>query len=276
MGLFDFLFGKRKDADLSKSVLPNDDKVSLPSNNQHKAIDPERLAKIKAEALAKAAKIKAEKELAAKKIDKTPDQEPKTFSKESLQGIDLGGPFTLVPLDKSIFNSKDFPMIGLMANMTPDLSKWLPGFDLSTPERARTYINACVMRTELGMSFTYLIKMNSGICGMIFVNTPIYNQTTIGFPYWSCDFFLFKPMQGQELMPKILLGLFLFLKNVMKIHNIYSIVDSKNIACINMLNKCLFYKKRDDMIFTDPNTGNQAIAYQSNLESLEDPFSHLR
>ena len=70
MGFFDFLFGKRKDAYLSKSDLPNVDKVSSTSNNKPNAIDPERLAKIKAEALAKAAKIKAEKELASKKIEK--------------------------------------------------------------------------------------------------------------------------------------------------------------------------------------------------------------
>lgn len=202
--------------------------------------------------------------------------EPKSFSTKMLQGVKLGGPFNLIPLDMGIFESKDFLMLGILANTTPELEKWLPGFDLSSPESAQKYLRACVLRTEMGLEFTYLIKYNNGVCGMIFVQTPTYNETTIGFPYWSCDFFLFKPMQGQGLMPKILLGFLVFLKNVFKIHNMYSIVDSKNTACLNMFDKCLFFSKQPDMVFTDPSTGNKAVAFKCDLVSLDDPFAHLR
>lgn len=202
--------------------------------------------------------------------------EPRTFSQNMLQGIDLGGPFKLVPLDDNFFNKKDLLMIDLLARTTPELAKWLPGFDLSTPESTHKYLRACILRTEMGLGFTYLIKFNAGVCGMIFVNTPTYNETTINFPYWSCDFFLFKPMQGKGLMPKILLGFLVFLKNVFKIQNMYCIVDSKNTACLNMFDKCMFFKNQPDMIFTDPSTDNKAIAFKSDLVSLEDPFAHLR
>lgn len=112
----------------------------------------------------------------------TSSSEPKSFSTNMLQGVDLGGSFKLVPLDMGIFESKDFPMLGLLASTTPELAKWLPGFDLSSPESAQKYLRACVLRTEMGLGFTYLIKFNSGVCGMIFVNTPTYNETTIGRP----------------------------------------------------------------------------------------------
>lgn len=250
MGLFDFLFGKKD----KQKAAPVRNTTNTTRTSETRRLAPSTRPQPKAS---------------------TSSSEPKSFSTNMLQGVDLGGPFKLVPLDMGIFESKDFPMLGLLASTTPELAKWLPGFDLASPESAQKYLRACVLRTEMGLGFTYLIKFNSGVCGMIFVNTPTYNQTTIGFPYWSCDFFLFKPMQGQGLMPKILLGFLLFLKNVFKIHNMYSIVDSKNTACLNMFDKCLFFAKQPDMVFTDPSTGNKAIAFKCDLTSLDDPFAHL-
>lgn len=251
MGLFDFLFGKKEK---HKTTPECNAPKSSRGSDTHRPNPTTTRSQTKTS---------------------TSPSEPKSFSSNMLIGIDIGGPFNLVPLDMGIFESKDFPMLGLLASMTPELAKWLPGFDLSTPESANTHLRDCVLRTEMGLGFTYLIKYNSGLCGMIFVNTPTYNETTIGFPYWSCDFFLFKPMQGQELMPKILLSFFIFLKNVLKIQNIYSIVDSNNTACLNMFDKCMFISKQSDMVFTDPNTGNKAIAFKCDLVSLKDPFAHL-
>lgn len=196
----------------------------------------------------------------------------KTLDVNKLQGVDLGGGFTLVPLDMGFLADEKFPMFATLAHGTPNIAKWLPGFDLSTPESSVQYLRACVLRTEMGLGFTYLIKIRGGIVGMIFINTPGYNETTIGFPHWSVDFFLIGMAQGQGLMPKILLGFFFYLKNVLNIPEIYSIVDSRNLQCVGMLDKSLFFQKNSNMEFTDPATGNRAIAYCCNLINLKNPF----
>ena len=245
MGLLDFFFGKKK---------TNTSKPQLNIQNQAKRNSTST------------ATTKSSPFLATKQ------EGVKTFDVKKLQGVDLGGGFTLVPLDMGFLGDEKFPIFATLAHGTPNIAKWLPGFDLSTPESAVKYLRACVLRTEMGLGFTYLIKMRGGIIGMIFVNTPSYNETTIGFPHWSIDFFLIGMAQGQGLMPKLLLGFFFYLKNVLNISEIYSIVDSRNLQCLSMLDKCMFIQKRSDMVFTDPTTGNKAIAFCCNLQNLKNMF----
>lgn len=177
-----------------------------------------------------------------------------------------------MPLENDFIADDKFPLFATFAHGTPNIAKWLPGFDLSTPQSAIKYVRACVLRKEMGLGFTYLIKIRGGIVGMMFVNTPKYNETTIGFPHWTIDFFLIGMAQGQGFMPKMLLGFFFYLKEVLRIPEIYSIVDSRNIQCLAMLDKCLFYQKNENMVFTDPATGNKAIAFCCNLRGLKNPF----
>lgn len=244
MGFLDFLFGKKKQStsnpyqNIQNGTKPKTQNSSAKSHN----------------------------------VPRTSTSEVNTFDVKKLQGVDLGGGFTLVPLDMGFLADDKFPIFATLAHGTPNIAKWLPGFNLSTPESAVQYIKACILRTEMGLGFTYLIKIRGGIVGMFFVNTPTYNETTIGFPHWSIDFFLIGMAQGQGFMPKMLLGFFFYLKDVLKIPEIYSIVDSRNLQCIGMLDKCLFFQKKNNMVFTDPSTGNKAIAYCCNLNNLKNPF----
>lgn len=237
MGLFDFLFGKKKTPSSPEPQHKTQPKPSRPKP-------------------APAPKAKG----------------VTTFDTAKLQGIDLGGGFTLVPLDMGFLADDKFPIFATLAHGTPNLAKWLPGFDLSTPETVVKYLRACVLRTEMDLGFTYLIKMRGGVIGMIFVNTPTYNETTIGFPNWTVDFFLVGIVQGKGLMPNMLLGLSFYLKDVLHIPEIYAIVDERNTQCMKMMDNCLFFPKAPGMVFTDPSTGNKAVAFRCDLKSLESPY----
>lgn len=203
---------------------------------------------------------------------KTSKSVASTFELKKLKAVNLGGGFSLVPLDKGFLEDDELPMFATLTNGTPNIAKWLPGFDVSTPESFFKHINANILRAELGLGFTYIIKFRGGSIGMLFVNTPAYNETTIGFPHWTIDFFLVGLLQGKGLMPKILLGFMLYLKEEIGIPEMFSVVDSRNIQCLAMFDKCLFFKKKNDMVFTDPSTGNRAETFYCNLQSLKSPF----
>lgn len=247
MGILDFLFGKKKTA------------TSRPTTSPQNRPKPET-SKSSTSSVHRTSQLNSSKNIV------------NSFDEKKLQGVDLGGGFTLVPLENDFITDDKFPLFATFAHGTPNIAKWLPGFDLSTPESAIRYVRACVLRKEMGLGFTYLIKIRGGIVGMMFVNTPRYNETTIGFPHWTIDFFLIGMAQGHGFMPKMLLGFFFYLKNVLHISEIYSIVDSRNIQCLSMLDKCLFYKKNENMVFTDPATGNKAIAFYCNLKTLKNLF----
>lgn len=247
MGIFDFLFGKKK-----QFTSPSQPLTQSPSKPKTKT--PLSPSKSKSG------------------VYNTSGSEVEGFDVKNLQGVDLGGGFTLIPLESDFLSDGKFPMFITFAHGTPNIAKWLPGFDLSTPESAFRYFSACILRKEMGLGFTYLIKIRGGIVGMFFVNTPTYNKTTIGFPHWTIDFFLIGMVQGHGFMSKMLLGFFLFLKDTLHIQEIYSIVDNRNVQCVAMLDKCLFYTKRSDMVFTDPASGSKAMAYCCNLRKLKSPL----
>lgn len=236
MGLFDFLFGKKKSSS-------SQDKTPFQSSPSEKMSN-----------------------------SSMNDYGKSTFDIKDLIGVDLGGGFSLVPLDMGFLEDDKFPLFATLTHGTPNVAKWLPGFDISTPESFLSHLRANILRTELGLGFSYIIRFRGGAIGMFFVNTPSYNKTTIGFPHWTIDFFLVDIFQGRGLMPKMLLGFMFFLKDRIGISEIYSIVDSRNLQCLAMFDNCLFFKKKKDMVFTDPSTGNRAEAFYCNLQSLNSPF----
>lgn len=201
------------------------------------------------------------------------DNSPKTFQLSQLKNIDLGANYSMTPIDASIFDpsSKDLFMIHLLSSMDVHIQKYLPTLDFSSIESIQKTLMKIIMQTELGLCFAYAFRIGRGIAGMVFVNTPILNQA-INFPHWTVDFFLFSPFRGQQFMPRILLGLFLFLKDVMHIGEIYATVDTNNTSCNKMIDNCLFFKKQPNLSFTDPSTGKKAIAYKCDISSLKTPF----
>lgn len=201
------------------------------------------------------------------------DNSPKTFQLSQLKNINLGANFTMTPIDASILDpsSKDLIMIHLLSLMDTHIQKYLPTLDFSSIESIQKTLMTTIMQTELGLCFAYAFRVGRGIAGMVFVNTPTLNQA-INFPHWTVDFFLFSPFRGQQFMPRILLGLFLFLKDTMHIGEIYATIDTNNTSCNKMIEKCLFFKKQPNLSFTDPSTGKKAIAYKCDIASLQSPF----
>ena len=81
-----------------------------------------------------------------------------------------------------------------------NVQKYLPSLDFSSKESIEQFSRVTMLRTTTGLQFTYGIYMNGIIVGMIFVNTPTFNKTSMGLNEWSLDFFVFAPFEGQGIM----------------------------------------------------------------------------
>lgn len=168
------------------------------------------------------------------------------------------GQVRLQPVDAGIACDTDTHMlISVMGNMTPEIARFLPKFDISTPESVAKFFTLLCGKTELGWEFAYAIKTgDSGILGFIFVNTPELNKKAINFPEWSIDFCLFKPFEKQGIMTQSIARLLYFLKTELGVKNVYTIVSRDNTNCLNMLSRLPF--DLQPQVLTDPSTGEQA------------------
>lgn len=195
------------------------------------------------------------------------DVEPKGFKLSQLRGIKVNSALCLTPIDAdSLFNPDNMDLISLCTFYDDKISAYLPTLDFSTPESAQKCIIRTIKQTEAGLSFAYAARIGRGLVGVIYVNTPMLNSK-IKFPYWTIDFFLLEPHRGKQLMPRFLLGMSFYLREVLKLKQYFIVVDETNTTCIRMLDNCLFITKRPDMSFVDPNIGKKAVAFQCNLHS---------
>lgn len=165
----------------------------------------------------------------------------------------------LQPVDASAFMDDELhKMMSMLYSISPNYQKYLPMKLADASEVKNTLFGDC-MATEMGLRFSYLLKLNAAICGYILVHTPEYNKQTINYPHWSIDFALFSVLEGKGIMSSVLSHLLFFLKEEIGVDYLYAIVADTNIRCLNLL-KHFPFDKTDDVL-NDPNTGDTATAY---------------
>lgn len=164
----------------------------------------------------------------------------KYFTLQVLKAIPLGSNFNLRPYDASqLLNGSDISVLNIMGN-SAEIKRYLPNMDLTTEDKVNEFLINIIHKTELGLEFTYAIRMNAGLAGMIFVKTPKINKRAIGFPYWTIDFFLFEFFTGRGLMNAALGRLLHFLKTSIGVETLYALIDADNEKSLNLITKLPF------------------------------------
>lgn len=174
------------------------------------------------------------------------------YTLDKLKRIPLGSDFYAVPYDiASLAEGTDDLMLSLMGT-TDRIRTFLPDLDFSSKESANKHLLNIIQRTELGYQFAYAIRMNSGFCGLITVNTPELNSEQIYFPHWTVEFFILEMFEGQGIMLAALSQMVIFLKKELGVDEFYCITSSENGRCLNLLR----YLPLQEI----PNTGFQAAS----------------
>lgn len=113
--------------------------------------------------------------------------------------------------------------------------KFLPGLDLSSEEALNKNFMGLIMRTECGMGFSYMLRINAVPLGMINIETPAYNSLTINCDIWTIDFFMLPIMEHKGLMFNALISMLEFLKETIDVPQIYALVDVENESCLRLV-----------------------------------------
>jgi hypothetical protein len=116
-----------------------------------------------------------------------------------------------------------------------NIKKFLPTLDFSTTESIEKFSKITMLRTTAGLQFTYGIYTKGILVGMIFVNTPAFNKSSMGLNEWTLDFFVFGPFEGQGFMRTAFPRMMMFLQKNIGIESFYLLVDEDNERCINFI-----------------------------------------
>ena len=123
----------------------------------------------------------------------------------------------------------------ILYKTSSNVQKFLPTLDFSSVKSIEQFSKVTMLRTTTGLQFTYGIYLNGILTGMIFVNTPAFNKTSMGLNEWTLDFFLFAPFEGQGFMRTALPRMMMFLQKKIGVKTFYLLVDEENERCINLI-----------------------------------------
>lgn len=192
------------------------------------------------------------------------------YTLDKIKQIPMGQIY-LQPIDAAIIFDSDLQKnISIMGNISPKIAKFLPKFNISSENDVMQFFTNFCKKTEAGYEFGYAIKMNSGILGFIFINTPAINGIAINFPQWTIDFCLFEPFEKQGIMIQCLARILYFLKVELYVRNIYAIVSQENTDSLNLLSHLPFDLQQESL--TNPITGEKAKLFCCPIHEIN--FQH--
>lgn len=169
----------------------------------------------------------------------------------------------IVPIAEGFLTEEYTIILSALYEASPNVQKYMPGLDMSSPEKVIETIHMQYIGTKLGYKFSLAIIIENKPGGLIFVNTPDYNDIAANFSVWTIDFCLFVPFEGYGLMSSLLPYILSMLKDDFHIKELFAIVDSHNDKCLALLPKFYFEEWNDPegLTFDDPNTGNTAKVF---------------
>lgn len=160
------------------------------------------------------------------------------YNLEDIRLMKIGENFSIAPYDfvwfSQVPDDKIFPII---AN-TERIRKFLPGLNFSDEKKSKETLKAFVLSPELGMGFTYILRLENIPIGLICVHSPIYNNndfgTNIHKNIWTVDFFISEMYEGNGIMFQSLCRVLNQLKG-MGVPRIYALVDDTNTRCLQFI-----------------------------------------
>ena len=170
----------------------------------------------------------------------------------------------------SDFTTKEeiLKILPILFKTSTNVHKFLPTLDFSSVKSIEQFSRITMLRTFTGLQFTYGIYQMGIIVGMIFVNTPAFNKSSMGLNEWTLDFFIFAPFEGQGLMRIALPRLMMFLQKNLGVETFYLLVDEENERCINLIQHFPIYEVDNCGFMNIENQSKPPIIFECPLSTI--------
>ena len=188
------------------------------------------------------------------------------FDPRNLPSVKMTEQIFMRPIKEDSLES-DAHALTVLLMSDRDTRKFMPQF--AGPEARQNipaYLFNSVMTQQMGIAFTYVIRMNSGICGLIKVTSPVHNRVTNNFDGWLIDYILTPPFRNHKLMKVALPVVFQIMEKRLGIKDpVYAMVLPENEVSIHLLTLNNFKVDNTKNMTVDPTTGKKAILYKKIL-----------
>ena len=188
------------------------------------------------------------------------------FDPQALPFVKMTEQFSMRPIDGNKLES-DAHSLSVMLMFDKDTRAFMP--DFSGPDarnKIPAYLYNSIMTQSMGISFTYIIRMNAGICGLIKVTSPTHNKVTNNFEHWLIDYILIPPFRGHKIMKSALPIVFDIMKNRLDISDpVYAMVLPDNEVSIHLLKLNQFVEVKTSNLPVDQATGKRSLLFKKNL-----------
>ena len=188
------------------------------------------------------------------------------FNPQDLPSVKMTEQFSLRPINEA-FIAQDAHMLTISLTFDKDTKLYMHDFaGPEAQEKIPVYLYNSVMTQAMGISFTYIIRMNAGICGLIKVTSPTHNAVTNNFPHWLVDYILIPPLRGHKIMKSALPIVFDIMKTRLGIKDpIYAMVLPGNDVSIHLLTLNGFEEDPTLSMPVDMSTGEKGLIYKKTL-----------
>ena len=268
MGLLDFLFGNKKEQERIR-------KERLAEQERIKAAEEARIATERKKRLEENRK-KREEERDRRKaaLNNSPihsslitDVRSVFYNLQDIKSMSMGPGWMLAPYDAHwFFSVPDASLLPAIAN-TDKIKRFLPGLGFTDEDSCKKRLEGYLLKAESQMGITYVIRNQNLPMGMIFVNSPLYNKTTINTAIWTVDFYISEIAEHQGIMFNSLARVLNVMKTVMGVKAVYALVDENNAECIHLLEN--WFTNVDNSGFAKTaEGGKKPLAYMLNLSEM--------
>lgn len=188
------------------------------------------------------------------------------FKPQTLPYVKMTEQFSMHPITENSIE-EDANTLSVMLMFDKDTKKYMSGFSgPSNKGKIASYLFNSFVTQSMGISFTYIIRLNAGICGLIKVTSPTHNKVTNNFEHWLIDYILIPPLRGHKIMKSALPIVFDIMKNRLGISEpVYAMVLPDNDVSIHLLSLNGFIKETSVSLPLDPSTGKEAFLYKKIL-----------
>lgn len=193
------------------------------------------------------------------------------FDPQKLPSIRMTEKFSMRPITESSLEQDAQSLIPMLMfdQETKKYMNKLSGFEAQ--ENIPAYLFNSYMTQSMGISFTYIIRYNAGICGLIKATSPAHNKVTNNFDYWMIDYLIIPPFRGHKIMKSALPIVFDIMKNRLGIQDpVYAMVYPDHEVSIHLLELNGFQKDPSMSNPIDRETGMQAVVYKKICKNRKD------
>ena len=249
MGLLDFIFGNKK----KEKERPSVEQEKL----QNEQVQPKR-QQSQSQPASRTVENNSSSDLSS-------DIEP-CFNPRALPAVKMTEKFSMQPINGNTLEN-DADTLTIMLMFDKDTKAFMPDFaGPDAKNKIPAYLYNSMMTQSMGIAFTYIIRMNAGICGLIKVTSPTHNKVTNNFNHWLIDYILIPPFRGHKIMKSALPIVFDIMKNRLGISDsIYAMVCPGNNVSIHLLQLNNFVEDTTSNRPIDINTGQKSLLYKKVL-----------